>query len=564
MAATIPQTDATSLVLYQSAGRCAIVTANVDTAIELLDKLSPLRISVLVIDPCCAEPGRQLTEHGTVVVFAPAVQAAGHLGAFRLGTATADHDLTSLLFGDDDGCCDLLLDLLPEPLFDRRVPPFGYFHAGSADALAGALAQLPEMTGEFEKPRYFSYEPSRCAHSRRRLTGCQACLSVCSADAISPAGEGIEVNPYLCQGCGTCSTVCPGGAIGYRWPALSQAVRMTREMRGRADSSPVVLILYRQHEDPAVDHAFERSLPATAMGVAVEEVTAFGLDFWAAQLCNGFRRIVIRMDSPLEPEAPDMQALQHQARLLAEIVRPFGYDDDPVVLVSSADSQTAILAVIEQEQHRNRPAITPAGFEVFNDKRQTFRQCIDYLRQQTGLTPPVVPLSHLPQAPGHTIPFGRVVVDAAACTLCMGCVSVCPAGALLDDPQLPRLRFIESGCLQCGLCEQACPESAITLAPQFNADSASARQTEVLVEEAPFCCIRCNRPFATRRIIDNILAKLEGHWMFSDDSAQRRLKMCEDCRVVDLLEQEASVAPGGTADTSTEGSTTAGGRHSDG
>jgi len=34
--------------------------------------------------------------------------------------------------------------------------------------------------------------------------------------------------------------------------------------------------------------------------------------------------------------------------------------------------------------------------------------------------------------------------------------------------------------------------------------------------------------------------RLEGHWMFKDDTAKRRLKMCEDCRVKDIFETDAA------------------------
>jgi ferredoxin len=136
-------------------------------------------------------------------------------------------------------------------------------------------------------------------------------------------------------------------------------------------------------------------------------------------------------------------------------------------------------------------------------------------------------------------PFGAVEINVEGCTLCLACVASCPTGALGDNPERPTLRFSEDACVQCGLCKATCPEKVITLRPQldFRAATASAR---VLKEEEPFHCIRCNKPFGVRSTIERVLAKLEGkHWMFQN-SAQRLdlIKMCEDCRVTAVTEQE--------------------------
>ena len=178
-------------------------------------------------------------------------------------------------------------------------------------------------------------------------------------------------------------------------------------------------------------------------------------------------------------------------------------------------------------------AIPFATFKSFNDKRQTIRSVIDHIAEHCPPTSDFVALS-------EESAFGEVKVDKSSCTLCLACVTVCPGSALQDGDTLPQLNFIESQCLQCGLCEKACPESAISLSARFLYDSEEARKPRVLNEETPFNCIVCNTPFATHQIIGRMQAKLADHWMFKDDSAVRRLKMCEDCRVKDIFEQTES------------------------
>jgi ferredoxin len=136
-------------------------------------------------------------------------------------------------------------------------------------------------------------------------------------------------------------------------------------------------------------------------------------------------------------------------------------------------------------------------------------------------------------------PFGAVDIDVEGCTLCLSCVSACPTGALLDDPDQPMLRFVEDVCVQCGLCKATCPEKVITLKPQldFRAATAAAR---VLKREEPFNCIRCGKPFGVKSTVERVAGALAGkHWMYQ--AADRRLdmiRMCADCRVIAVTEAE--------------------------
>ncbi len=125
----------------------------------------------------------------------------------------------------------------------------------------------------------------------------------------------------------------------------------------------------------------------------------------------------------------------------------------------------------------------------------------------------------------------------------MACVSVCPASALSDGVDKPQLGFIEANCVQCGLCDVACPENAITLLPRLLLDRDKRMTRRVLNEEEPFHCVVCGKPFATMSVIERMQDKLRGHWMFQDADARRRLQMCQDCRVKDMFESENTVGP---------------------
>jgi ferredoxin len=179
------------------------------------------------------------------------------------------------------------------------------------------------------------------------------------------------------------------------------------------------------------------------------------------------------------------------------------------------------------------PAVA-ARFAVAQEKRSTLDMALDHLMTQAPAT--------LPEAialPALGSPFGSLLVNKDSCTLCLSCVSACPASALQDNPELPQLKFIEKNCVQCGLCASTCPENAITLQPRLLL-TPLRKEARVLNETQPYACIRCAKPFGTLKAIESMLGKLSGHAMFQGAAADR-LKMCGDCRVIDIYSAENEI-----------------------
>jgi ferredoxin len=145
---------------------------------------------------------------------------------------------------------DAVLDLQPTPAIGWHQPPQGYFRTGGDERkLVDAVLELRDIRGEFEKPKFFQYKPKLCAHSRNERVGCDACIEVCSAHAISSLateGGGIRVEPHLCVGCGACTTVCPSGALAYATPAadhLGRRLRTLLQAYRRAGGAPTPALL---------------------------------------------------------------------------------------------------------------------------------------------------------------------------------------------------------------------------------------------------------------------------------------------------------------------------------
>jgi len=87
--------------------------------------------------------------------------------------------------------------------------------------------------------------------------------------------------------------------------------------------------------------------------------------------------------------------------------------------------------------------------------------------------------------------------------------------------------------VQCGLCARTCPEDAIRLVPRLLL-GAQAKEAVTLNEAEPFNCVRCGKPFGTKRMVESMTGKLGAHSMFASGGALKRLQMCGDCRVIDM------------------------------
>jgi hypothetical protein len=61
----------------------------------------------------------------------------------------------------------------------------------------------------------------------------------------------------------------------------------------------------------------------------------------------------------------------------------------------------------------------------------------------------------------------------------------------------------------------------------------------VLNESEPVRCVRCGKVFGTRLTVERMAGRLAGHPMFAGESAARRLHMCADCRVIDMMEDKS-------------------------
>jgi ferredoxin len=483
--------EPTSLLSYQSAGK--LLALGDEAALRKCNDLP----SSIDLAPVLVADGR--------------ARISGYLGAYVVEIG-GPGDQPRRYQGD------AILDLGETPLLAREILPPGYFHlpAGGWNG-DEAAAELDGLQGEFQKPRYFDYDASICAHSVNGKVACRQCIDACPAEAIQSLGDIIEVDPYLCQGGGSCSTVCPSGAIRYLYPNLrDNGLRLRNTIacyREQGGKDAILLFHAREFSPQAYLQAYDNLLP-----VAVEEVASVGMDLCLSALAYGATQVVLYADDQVPVSS--LASLEQQVDWVQELIIGLGLQRDAIAICKHEAALATLDAV---------PAVDAAEYDMPPGKRNAILQALDHLVARLR---PEAEWVELPAG----APFGEAIIDADKCTLCMACVGACPGKALQDgsNREVPEVFFIEGNCLQCGACVQTCPEDAIGLTPRLLLRREARNRARTLNRDEPFACIACGKPFAPASVIRKMQEKLKDHYMFAGERALDRLKMCDNCRVADI------------------------------
>ncbi len=513
-----------------------------ETAIEAAKLLADhLDVTVMIKNPSEITPP---SINAFPVVKGTIRNAKGHFGAFELTiddfAAPRPSSRDAFVFdaprSGATSRCDLMLDLSGGPaLFPAHDLRDGYLRADPKNpaAMLRAVLKARDLVGSFDKPQFINFTAELCAHSRSKLTGCHRCLDLCPTGAIVPNGDHVKISAEICAGCGQCAAACPTGAASYALPPADTLVHKVRAMLQtyhQAGGTTPVLLLHDGQHGTALIEALARhgdGLPAHVLPLAVNEITQIGLEVIVAAFAYGATdvRFVLR-SKPLH----DVAGLTQTIAMADAILSGLGFAGRRVATIETDDPDALGAALYSIE-----PSIAvaqPATFRTVGKRRDVLRFALSELHK---VAPAPVDVIALPEG----APLGAVNINVEGCTLCLSCVSACPTGALLDDPDRPALKFVEDACVQCGLCKATCPEKVISLQPQidFRASRATAR---LIKEEEPALCIRCSKPFGVKSTIEKVAAKLEGrHWMYPAAAGRAdAIRMCADCRVITMSEQQ--------------------------
>ncbi|CAB5504801.1 Iron-sulfur cluster-binding protein [uncultured Gammaproteobacteria bacterium] len=497
-----------SLVSYRSSGFVLIVATSIEQAHSIASQLgTDFTLYYLLRN--------QTGENNNNITYGNLTSIGGYLGSFEISAQVNNENKILMAEGK---YFDIVLDLIGE-VKTAVVPPFGYYTLNeNTNNIKEVLAEVNQLIGMLDKPKFLNLDTSLCVHSRNKTDLCQRCIDACPADAIRSNGDHVEANINLCHGCGGCSSACPTGAISYAYPTIDdQAKKMHSLMDAylSAGGTSAKILFHSAGNLTLLPDIAENILP-----IALEEIGCLGLESFLYAFCLGAESVIVHCAN--EP-TQTLQALDKQTNLTHKILSSLGYNFN-----------TSFVQLVE-ENSKISDGITPLSntigmIDLYNKRMRIFAM-IDFLYHRLNKNT----LSQCDFTVDDDAYFGEVLIDKKLCTLCMACTSVCPTESLSSgNINTPIINFQESLCVQCGLCVKSCPENAMQLNARLVFNDQRRSDKRILNQDEPFKCIDCGKVFGSTQVVKKMMEKLKGHSMFTGNKLTN-LEKCEDCRVKALF-----------------------------
>ncbi len=395
----------------------------------------------------------------------------------------------------------------------------------------GRAADVMDLLGE--RPRYLELEMDVCAAGDSGETGCTRCYDSCPHDAVSkPESDRVEFHEAACRNCGACTSLCPTGAVELTERSNEDVAREVEALVEEEDSDGLL----------QGDEALENQVVAFVCSErAAEALRRYGRRSSVGDADVGYPPLL-----PVSVSCADTVGEAHVLHALASgadgvVVLGCGSScrhsggDPKQELVDRLNTACSDLGLGERVEFLTADVDDTEGFveEAWRFYEDLERSPIPYGgHTSTGsykVGDEALPM-HSEAVPGyanhgwlvesvyrvleHVEPERRrirgldgfAVVDVDdSCALTPTCTNLCPVGAL--DRTEDSLEFDHRSCVNCGLCENGCPESAITLEPVLDIDLLAEEGESgwtTVYEDELWECRRCGEGFTSLSTVEKM------------------------------------------------------------
>lgn len=318
--------------------------------------------------------------------------------------------------------------------------------------------------------------PERCVCVRNRHASCTRCSDACTSGALSVENGELRIVPDVCAGCGTCATVCPTGALEAQHPndavLIAQGAaalaatggkmvfachRAREEFDGQFDGACVVdVVCLSRVEESLAATLFARGASEVALvhGVCescprregiksahlVLETVKTLIAAWGMPCRMTLQGDVPRWARRERGAAPDAPCVpEPSACAISKVRAQAGGAAKPV----GAATQRSKLAHVMADG--TLPHFVPVRRNRLLDQLISFGE-------------PVVDVV-------DTRLWGHISIDMECCASCRMCAVFCPTGAIgkfKDEDGAIGIEHYAAECVHCLLCQDICPQHAIT------------------------------------------------------------------------------------------------------
>ena len=286
-------------------------------------------------------------------------------------------------------------------------------------------------------------DASRCLRMRFSESSCRHCVDICPHGAVN-LDCGLTINPDQCHGCMLCTSVCPVGALEQNGDFNACLAKLTKVpepilgcIRTRECSNGTLPCLGGLSEEHLV------ALCHTLSGNLTLNLTACNDCPNSAMIPHLRQRLEVLFDIGLQEGSCCI--------VTVESTQDISYHDESVDRRSffksfrnSLFQSAAVILSINDEPTERRADYAGKRVPIRRELLNSIR--IKASRELLG------------QIQKH---FDVCVTFSEACTMCQGCVAICPTGALKTEAEDGTPFFEQLLCSGCGLCSEFCLDGAV-------------------------------------------------------------------------------------------------------